>query len=99
MARGSIWMIVIRGTSRRLLATMRSMSGKVVIAVLCIARAFRARAGLLVGGCERQWGGFRKDCVCWSVRGPSPAVSMAREVRIRCLIILTPLRIALAMLR
>jgi hypothetical protein len=89
-------MITIRDTNGRILATMSSMAGMAVMAVLCL---HRARAGLLVGGCERQWGGFRNDCVCWSVRGPSPAVSMAREVRIRCLIILTPLRIALAMLR
>jgi len=77
MARGSIWMIMIRGTNGRFLATMRSTAGEGVMAVLCIDRAFRARAGLVSGGCERQWGGFRRCCVCWSVRGPSPAVSMA----------------------
>jgi len=57
-------MIMIRVTSGRLPAAMGSMASKAGMAVLCIDRAFRARAGLVVGGCERQWGGFRKYCVC-----------------------------------
>jgi len=42
---------------------MSSMAGKAIMVALCIDRAFRARAGLFVGGCERQWGGFCKYCV------------------------------------
>lgn len=37
MARASIWMIMIRGTSRRLLVTMESIAGKAARAVLALA--------------------------------------------------------------
>lgn len=75
MARASIWMIMIRGTSRRLLSTMRLAAGKAVRAVLRIDRFHRARAGLAIWGSKRHWCGFPSVLfVCWSFQGALPAV-------------------------